>query len=81
VIGTNGTTREPSLERIHDVERITAALRMAMREALRVHKRLGNPIAVWRDGQVVWLAPEDIPVDVNATEPPIRPVGERPPAS
>lgn len=54
---------------------------MAMREALLVRKRLGNPIAVWRDGQVAWLPPEDIPVDVDEMEPPIRPVGARRPES
>ena len=32
----------------------------AVREALLRHKRLGHPVAVWREGRVVWLAPEDI---------------------
>jgi hypothetical protein len=27
------------------------------------HKRAGNPIVVWRNGQVEWIQPEDIPVD------------------
>jgi hypothetical protein len=36
-------------------------MRQAVREALLRHKRLGNPIAVWREGRVVWLAPEEIP--------------------
>lgn len=39
------------------------AMRLAVREALQQHKRAGNPIAIWQDGQVVWLAPEDIPID------------------
>jgi hypothetical protein len=33
-----------------------------VREALRRHKQAGNPIAVWQDDQVVWIAPEDIEV-------------------
>ncbi len=33
-----------------------------MREALLRHKQAGNPIAVWRDGRVEWIQPEDIPV-------------------
>jgi hypothetical protein len=33
-----------------------------VREALLRPRQAGNPIAVWRDGQVVWVAPEDIPV-------------------
>jgi hypothetical protein len=44
-----------------DTGRIQAALRSAVRGALRDHKRAGNPIAVWRDGKVVWLSPEAIP--------------------
>ena len=42
---------------------IDRALGRAVREALRLHKKLGNPIAVWKDGQVVWIPPERIPVD------------------
>jgi hypothetical protein len=40
---------------------IDRALRKAVREALRRHKLLGNPVAVCRDDKVVWIAPEDIP--------------------
>ncbi len=38
-------------------------LRRAVRHALLMHKRLGNPIATWKDGKVVILQPEDIPVE------------------
>lgn len=41
---------------------IDEALRRAVREALLRHKKLGNPVAVWRDGKVVILPPEEIPV-------------------
>jgi hypothetical protein len=34
---------------------------------LRMRKRAGNPIAIWRDGKVVWLAPEEIPVPLEPT--------------
>jgi hypothetical protein len=40
---------------------IDRALVKAVREALVVHKRLGHPIATWRDGEVVWIPPEQIP--------------------
>ena len=53
--------RAPS-ERVEDVDRILEAMNQAIREALVQHKRLDNPIAVWRDGRVVWIQPEDIPV-------------------
>lgn len=43
-------------------EAIDAAIDEAAREAMLFHKRMGNPIASWQDGKVVWIAPEDIPV-------------------
>jgi hypothetical protein len=43
-----------------DVEEV---LRHAVREALREHKRIGNPVAAWKDGEVVIIEPKDIPVD------------------
>lgn len=51
------------LDRVEDLPRILQAMRTAVREALLRHKKLGNPVAIWRDGQVVWLSPEEIPVD------------------
>src|ERR1700726_54377 len=39
---------------------IDRALAQGVREALRMHKRMGNPVAAWRDGKVVWIQPEDI---------------------
>lgn len=38
------------------------AMRKAVREALRCHKQLGNPISVWRNGRVEWIPPEEIRV-------------------
>lgn len=59
---TTGAAGLPS-ERVDDVRRIGAALRRAVREALLGHKRAGNPVAIWKDGRVEWVRPEDIPVD------------------
>lgn len=42
---------------------IDDALATAVRDALRMHKFMGNPVAEWRDGKVVWVQPEDIPID------------------
>ena len=38
--------------------------KVAVRDALREHKRLGQSVVIWQDGKVVWVAPEDIPVDL-----------------
>jgi hypothetical protein len=53
----------PLSERLQDIKLVEQALRRAVREALLRHKQAGNPIAVWREGQVVWIAPEDISLD------------------
>ena len=52
----------PLSERLQDLELIENALARAVREALIRHKQVGNPIAEWRDGQVVWVQPEDIEI-------------------
>ena len=48
-------------ERVGDLDRIERALRAAVRDALQRHKRDGDPVAVWREGRVVWLSPDQIP--------------------
>jgi hypothetical protein len=56
-------------ERVDDIPRILLALRDSVRDALLDHKRAGNPVAIWKDGGVVWVQPEDIPVaDAAAPE-------------
>lgn len=52
---------------LQDTKRIERALRQAEAEALRMHKRAGNPIAVWRNGQVAWLPAEEISVSPEPT--------------
>jgi hypothetical protein len=41
-------------------DRIVEAAGRAVEEAVRDHKRAGNPIAEWRDGRVVLVPPEEI---------------------
>jgi hypothetical protein len=49
-------------DRLEDLPRILRAMTDAVRQALWRHKQAGNPVAVWRNGRVEWIAPEDIPV-------------------
>lgn len=39
---------------------IDKALQKAVKEALLQHKKAGNPVVSWKDGQIVWIQPEDI---------------------
>ena len=45
-----------------DTALIERTLQQAVREALLLHRQRGFPIAEWRNGQVVWVAPDDINV-------------------
>lgn len=59
---TRENTALTPAERVRDLQRIERALRAAVRDALLRHKRDGDPVAVWRDGRVVWIQAEDIPI-------------------
>lgn len=50
----------------------------ALRRAQAVHKALGVPWAVWRDGAVRWIAPEDLP-DLRPEDRPQLPASSAPP--
>jgi hypothetical protein len=58
--------------RVGNIPRVLEAMDRAVREALLQHKRAGNPVATWRDGQVVWIQPEDIPVEPDEQTPESR---------
>jgi hypothetical protein len=50
---------------------IDQALRQGVRNALRRHKKLGNSIVVWRDGQIVHIPADQIQVpDADDPSPP-----------
>jgi hypothetical protein len=60
--------RQPTpQELLQEAEPVTAAAQEAVREVLSVHKRLGQSIAVWRDGRVVIVPPEEIEVELPTT--------------
>jgi hypothetical protein len=42
-------------------EDIDRAFKKAVRDALRKHKQANNPVAVWRNGKIVLLQPDEIP--------------------
>lgn len=47
-------------ERVNDLPRILKAMTAAVREAVLRHKQLRLSVAVWREGRVVWLGPDEI---------------------
>ena len=56
-----GTGAEPRLMGV-PVSEVLEILTLAGREALARHKALGIPIAVWRDGRVVEIPPDEIQI-------------------
>lgn len=54
---------------VEHVEAIENIFARAVQNALRHHKQIGNPIAVWQDGHVVLIQPQDIPTDEISSVP------------
>lgn len=42
-------------EILSDEKKITQALQRAVREAVEMHRRAGNPLATWKNGKAVWV--------------------------
>ncbi len=68
----NGTER---LSFYSDKAALKKAMGQAVYDALRLHKLLGHPIVIWRDGKVVSVPPEEIvlPEELNTENEPARP--------
>jgi hypothetical protein len=49
-------------EVIADRDRITQALAEGVKDALKLHKLAGNPVVVMKEGNMVWLRPDEITV-------------------
>jgi len=62
---------EPRFQQINlaeQAEAIELILQEGVRQALLIHKRLGNPIAIWKDGKVVIVPAEDIVISPEFLE-------------
>lgn len=55
----NNKENEKKKDKIEEIfsdgKQITETLQRAVREAVEMHRRAGNPIAVWKDGKAVWI--------------------------
>jgi len=49
-------------EALADKERVKAAVVSAVRAAVLKHKQAGNPIVGMKDGEMVWIKPEEIEI-------------------
>lgn len=62
----NNEYRMPNQLFLVEAEAIEEVLRHAVRQALLMHKRAGNPIATWKDNRVVLIPAKQIPVEDDA---------------
>jgi hypothetical protein len=61
LVGSGGST-EDNESVFDDADEVTRRFQVAVREALRDHRRAGNSVAVWRDGKVEAIPPAAIEV-------------------
>lgn len=62
-------SRPKQINLAEQAEAIERILQRAVNHALLMHKRLGNPIATWKDGKVVIVPPEEIVILPDVSEP------------
>jgi hypothetical protein len=62
------SARDPIAERFTEGTLMDEAMRKAVADAILRHRQLGLPIAVWRDGKVVWIPPEELAIPSNGNE-------------
>ena len=43
-----------------DGRRVDEAVRLAARDAIRLHEQRNLPVAVWRDGRVAWVPAHEL---------------------
>lgn len=62
--------RDSWASRINDDREVDSAVKEAVRKALAEHKRKGNPIAVWKGGQVALVKPDEIEIGAEGESKP-----------
>jgi hypothetical protein len=48
---------------LSDPNRVREIIQRGINNALLKHKQAGNSVCGWRDGQVYWVKPENIPIN------------------
>lgn len=66
----NGRRARATEVAIRDGDALDRAIVAARRRVLRLHRLMGVPVVIWRDGAVVEVAPEsvEIPADLDSRE-------------
>ncbi|MBX3710040.1 MAG: hypothetical protein KIT56_08250 [Gammaproteobacteria bacterium] len=48
---------------MNNAEKVREIIQSGINAALLKHKQVGNPICEWKNDRVVWIEPENIPVE------------------
>ncbi|MBP9727068.1 MAG: hypothetical protein KBD83_06370 [Gammaproteobacteria bacterium] len=51
---------------LNDADKVTKIIQSGIKAALMRHKLAGNPVCELQDNKVVWIQPENIPVEIKA---------------
>ena len=51
---------------MNDSDKVMAIIQSGINAALLKHKQAGNPVCESKDGQVVWIKPEDIQISKDS---------------
>jgi len=51
-----------------DGHQIDEALRSAVREVIRKHRKHNVPVVIWRDGRTAWVPAQDLKTTAQPTE-------------
>ena len=57
MIPTNKNDHATIAQRLNDLDKVQEVLKQAAHQAIAEHRRAGQKIAVWRNGEVVWEEP------------------------
>lgn len=61
----NPTSKEINIDDFFkDPMFISKTIQAGMNKELLKHKQAGNPVCTWRNGKVVWIAPEELKINL-----------------
>ena len=50
---------------LNNPAKVTQIIQSGIKAALIKHKQAGNPVCEWRDDKIIWIPPEQIPVEIK----------------
>ena len=64
--GNGSRSPKAEIDLVDQASEIEQILQKAVQHELSIHKRLGNPVAMWKDGKTVIIPPDEIVLSSNS---------------